>query len=266
MGKVLALVRANWLTAASYRFNLFVSLVSLLTMVIPVYFVAGALQPVMAKSIAGQGGEYFGFLLVGITTLMFLTTAVTSLPAALGSSVASGTFEALLGTRARLSEIVAGMVGYAFIWTTVRAFLLFAVGWMLGAPLVGEQSPAALLILGMIVLAYFPFGLFAAAGVLAFKTSGSLPAAVLTVSGLLGGVYYPTQVIPSWLQDLSAVIPLTYGLRALRAVVLEGGALSASAPDLAVLAGFIVLLFASSLYVFTRAVRHAKHAGTLAQY
>lgn len=266
MRRAMALVRASWLTAASYRFNLFVSLVSLLVMVIPVYFVAQALQPVMAESIAGQGGEYFAFVLVGIITLMLLTTAVTSLPTALGSSIASGTFEALLGTRARLGEIVAGMVGYAFIWTAIRMLLLLLVGWILGAPLIGERLPAALLILGLIILAYLPFGLFAASGVLAFKTSGSLPAAVLTVSGLLGGVYYPTQVIPSWLQDLSMVVPLTYGLRALRAVVLEGGSLRASAPDLAVLAGFALALLAASLYVFTTAVRHAKVSGTLAQY
>lgn len=266
MRRVAALVRASWLTAASYRLNLLVSLLSLLAMVIPVYFVSGALQPVMAKSIEGQGGEYFAFLLVGIITLMFLTTAVTSLPTALGSNIASGTFEALLGTRARLGEIVAGLVGYAFIWTAVRALLLLCVGWLLGAPLLGERSPAGVLILGLIILTYLPFGLFAAAGVLAFKTSGSLPAAVLTASGLLGGVYYPTHVIPSWLQDLSTLVPLTYGLRALRAVVLEGEPLAASASDLVAMVGFALVLFASSLYVFTLAVRHARRSGTLAQY
>ena len=89
---------------------------------------------------------------------------------------------------------------------------------------------------------------------------------MLTISGLLGGVYYPTHVIPSWLQDLSALLPLTYGLRALRAVVLEGGPISASASDLAVLSGFAVLLCATSGYAFTLAVRHAKNSGTLAQY
>jgi len=62
------------------------------------------------------------------------------------------------------------------------------------------------------------------------------------------------------------VVPLTYGLRALRQVVLEGGPLSASASDVVVLAGFVLVLFGSSLYVFTSAIRHAKRSGTLAQY
>jgi len=266
MGRVAALVRASWLTAASYRLNMLLSLVSLLVMIVPVYFVAGALQPVMAQSIEGQGGQYFGFLLIGLITFSFLTTAVTSLPAALGSGIASGTFETLLGTRARLAEIIVGMVGYAFLWTALRGLLLVGVGWLLGAPLMWNRVPAALLILGLIVLAYFPFGLFASAAVLAFKTNGSLPSAVLAISGLLGGVYYPTHVIPSWIQDVTAVVPLTYGLRALRKVVLEGGPLGASASDVAVLTGFVLVLFGSSLYVFTSAVRHAKRSGTLAQY
>ncbi len=266
MGRVAALIRASWQTAASYRVNMLLSLVSLLVMIVPVYFVAGALQPVMAQSIEEQGGQYFGFLLIGLITFSFLTTAVTSLPTALGSSISSGTFETLLGTRARLAEIVTGMVGYAFLWTAFRALLLVGVGWLLGAPLIWDRSPAALLILGLIVLAYFPFGLFAAAAILAFKTNASVPSAVLAISGLLGGVYYPTHVIPSWIHDVSSVVPLTYGLRALRQAVLEGGPLSASASDLKVLVGFVVVLFASSLYVFTGAVRHAKRSGTLAQY
>lgn len=266
MRRVLALVRASWLTAASYRLNMLLSLFSILAMIVPVYFVAQALQPVMAESIAGQGGQFFGFLLIGIITLSFLTTAVTSLPSALSSSIASGTFEALLGTRARLDQIVTGMIGYAFVWTAIRALFLLGVGWLLGAPLVPGRSLAGLLILGLIVVAYMAFGLFAGAAIVAFKTSGSFPAAVLAVSGLLGGVYYPTHVIPSWIQDVSAVIPLTYGLRALRAVVLGGVSLHDSIFDVAVLAGFAIVLVGSSLCVFNLAVRYAKRAGTLGQY
>ena len=39
---------------------------------------------------------------------------------------------------------------------------------------------------------------------------------MLAASTLLGGVYYPTTVIPSWLASASEFVPLGYGLRALR--------------------------------------------------
>ncbi|MBA3257948.1 MAG: ABC transporter permease [Gemmatimonadales bacterium] len=266
MTKVLALVRAGWLTASSYRLSLLLSVGSLLLMVVPLYFVAGALQPVMADSIASQGGEYFAFLVLGMMVLTLLTTAVTALPGAVGSSIANGTLEAMLTTRVRLPELLVGMMGYPLIWTGVRAGLLLAAGLALGVHLAWERSLAGLLILGLIVLAHIPFGLIAASGVLAFRTTGSIPQAVLALSGLLGGVYYPTHVIPSWLESVSGAIPLTYGLRALRRTMLEGESLAGVLPDLAVLCGLAALLYALSLWLLHRALRYSRRVGSLALY
>ena len=43
---------------------------------------------------------------------------------------------------------------------------------------------------------------------------------------LLGGVYYSTSVIPEVVRPLASVVPLTYGLRALRRTLLSGEPLS----------------------------------------
>jgi ABC-2 type transport system permease protein len=126
--------------------------------------------------------------------------------------------------------------------------------------------PGALLIGGLIVLAYVPFGILGAAAVLAFRTTGPLPAVVLTGSAFLGGVYYPTEVIPSWLEQLSAVIPLTYGLRALRRTFLEGLPLGSVSGDLAILVGFIVVLMGASVLLFGKALKYARRTGSLALY
>jgi len=115
-------------------------------------------------------------------------------------------------------------------------------------------------------LAHLPFGLFGAALVLWFRTTGPLPKGVLAASGLLGGVYYPTQVIPAWLHTASAGLPLTYGLRSLRRVLLDGAPFSAVAGDLAILAAFATVLLALGAWTFDRALRDARRTGTLAQY
>jgi ABC-2 type transport system permease protein len=125
--------------------------------------------------------------------------------------------------------------------------------------------PAALL-LALIVLSYLPFGILAASLVLAFRTTGPFPTAILTVSALFGGVYYPTQVIPSWLEQVSIVVPLKYGLRALRRCLLDGASLTASAFDISILSVGTIIMMAISLVVFTWALRYAKRTGTLAQY
>jgi ABC-2 type transport system permease protein len=266
MREAAALIRASWTTALSYRLSMVFSIMSLLATVLPLYFVAGALQPVMAKSIAAQGGEYFPFLLVGMIGYLFITTAVNAVPGAISSGISTGTLEALLSTRAPLPALLAGLTGYSFIWTAVKSLVLIAAGLVLGMPLVWSSALTSVLILVLIVLAYLPFGLISAALILAFRTTGPLSSVVLILSGLLGGVYYPTQVIPSWIQRLSDVIPLTYGLRALRQTLIEGAPFSAVANDVVTLVGFVIFLTAVSLFALTEALRYARRSGTLAQY
>ena len=266
MREAIALVRANWISARSYRLSLLLSVGSVVFTAFPLFFVAGALQPIMAESIRTEGGQYFAFLLVGMISYSFLAAAVNTLPAAVGSGISTGTLEALLSTRASLPSLLVGLVGYGFAWTAVRGGALLGAGWALGAQVEWSRAAAAAVVLLMIVCAYLPFGLIAAAMVLAFRTAGPLPQAVLVLSGLLGGVYYPTRVIPSWIEDVSAWIPLTYGLRALRQTLLEGLPLRGVAADLGILSGFILLLLAIGAAAFAAALNYARRSGTLAQY
>lgn len=266
MREAFALMRASFLSATSYRLATVLSLGSLLVTVVPLYFITNALQPTMSESIEAQGGEYFAFLLIGMIAFSFLSIAVTALPQAVGSGISTGTLEALLATPTRLPSLLLGLIGYGFVWTFVRAVVLLAAGLVLGAQVAWDRSLIAVGVLALIALAYIPFGIFAAASVLAFRTAGPLPKGVAAVSALLGGVYFPTQVIPSWIEELSDFIPLTYGLRALRKSFLEGVPLSEVVVDLAILSGFILVLLALSLFAFARALSYARRSGTLAQY
>ncbi|HET6700712.1 MAG TPA: ABC transporter permease [Gemmatimonadaceae bacterium] len=266
MREALALVRASWLTASSYRLGMMMSLGGLIVTILPMYFVAGALQPVLAERISTEGGNYFGFLVVGVLAFSFLSTAVNAVSGAIASGISTGTLEAMLSTCARLRALIAGLVGYAFTWTAVRGALTIVMAVLLGVRLSAAHSGIALLILALIVMAYFGIGLMAAAMVLAFRTTGPLPQVVLLLSGLLGGVYYPTSVIPSWIQSLSSVVPLTYGLRALRRVWLDGLALREVIPDVVTLAGMAIGLLTLGVAVFATGMRYARRAGTLAQY
>jgi ABC-2 type transport system permease protein len=266
MHEVAVLVRAGWQTALSYRLRLVLSLAALAASVVPVYFIAGAIQPLIADAIATEGSQYFAFRLVGMTTMMFLSSAVNALPGAIGSGIGSGMLEAVLSTRARLPGVLVGMIGYDLLWTSIRAVMLLVAGVVLGARLQLLQLPIALGILLLIIALHFAIGLIAAALVLAFRTPGPIASAVLALSAFLGGAYYPTTVIPSWIQDVSHFIPLTYGLRAMRQTLLEGFPIAAVLPDLLILAGSTVVALAVGSVVFLRALRYARMAGTLSHY
>jgi ABC-2 type transport system permease protein len=266
MYKVLALMRVSMLTAMSYRLSMVISLFGLVVSVVPLYFVANALQPVMAESISSQGGQYFAFVLVGMIALSFVPAAMNSVPGAISGGITSGTLETLTSTPTRLPTLLAGLTGYGFCWVAVRSLLLVAAGSLLGAQFEWSRLLFGTGILALIVLAYLPIGLLAASLVLVFRTAGPLSQGVMVLSALLGGVYYPTHVIPSWIETISFAIPLTYGLRALRQTVLEGLPPSAVLVDVGILAGFAAVLLAIGAACFHLAYRCARRAGTLSQY
>jgi ABC-2 type transport system permease protein len=264
--EALAFVRASWLTAISYRVSALTSMATFLAAIVPIYFIAGALQPVLTESIRDEGGHYFAFLVIGMIALRFLMFTVLSLPQEVGRSIGNGTLEAYLATPIRLPTLLAGLVSYGFLWAVARGLLFFMAGMALGMRISFAHLPVALLIFALLVLAHVPIGLLAASCVLIFRNATPLPTLVLSASALLGGVYYPAHIVPSWLQYVSGAIPMTYGLRAFRTTLLEGAPLQQVASDVMVLALFAVVLVPLGVLAIRLALRYARTTGSLTHY
>jgi ABC-2 type transport system permease protein len=230
------------------------------------YFVATALQPMMASTISSQSSQYFAFTLVGATTYMFIAACTSALPSALASAIGRGTLEAFLGTPTRLAVLFVGMSAYNVVWALLRAMLTIGVGVTLGARMIWTGLPLLALIVLLLVLAHGAIGLVAAALLLRFRTTGPFVNGVLTGSALLGGVYYPTHVIPSWLRQLSDLLPLSYGLRSMRQVALLGQPLHAVGHDVAILALDVMTLLPIGIICISLALRYARRSGTLGHY
>jgi len=262
----LALTRASWRTAKSYRVSFVLSFLSLLVTIIPVYFVASALQPFMASVIAGEGREYFGFVLLGTVVLTLVSPALSAFASAVSGGLSSGFFEALLVTPTPLGALLAGQTGYAFAWAAGRVALFMVAGALLGADIVWLRLPEGLVITAAVVAAYMGVGLVAASLVVAFRTSAAIPQAALIASTLLGGVYFPTSVLPKPLAPLAEWLPLTPGLRALRQTLLLGYPLSGVAGDLARLVGLAAVFMVAGVLALRWAFAYARRAGSLSQY
>ena len=266
MRTIWAMLRASAITAASYRIGLLVSVAGLFASIVPLYFVSTALQGVMASKIQAEGGQYFAFVLVGTVVLSFVAQAINSLPNAVQGSVGSGMLDTLLSVPASPVVVFTGLTSYGYVWALARAALTLAVGAAVGAHVEWARVLPALLILFLIVLSYVPVGVLAAALIVAFRTDLELRRGALLVSTLLGGVYYPTHIIPSWIQSISVFVPLTYGLRALRRVLLDGEPLWRTAPDLGILVAMTAVLGVLSVTALSAAFQYARRTGTLAQY
>jgi ABC-2 type transport system permease protein len=262
----LALTQASWRTAKSYRFSFVLSFISLAVTIVPVYFVANALQQFMAPVISNEGRDYFGFVLIGTAMLTLVSASLSSFASAVSGGLSSGFFEALLVTPTSLGPLLAGQTGYAFAWATARAVLLVGAGMFLGVDLHWLRLPEAMLVTTLLMGAYTGVGLIAASLVVSFRTNAAIPQGVLLISTLLGGVYFPTSVLPPVVAPVAEWLPLTPGLRALRQALLLGYPLSTILGDLLQLAGLALGCAVVGGVSLRVAFRYAKKAGSLGQY
>jgi ABC-2 type transport system permease protein len=68
----------------------------------------------------------------------------------------------------------------------------------------------------------------------------------------LGGVFFPVQQMPWYMQSIAQFLPLTYASNALRKVMVLGAGVSQISTELIVLIGFGVVMIAIALPVFKR--------------
>jgi ABC-2 type transport system permease protein len=80
------------------------------------------------------------------------------------------------------------------------------------------------------------------------------------------GTTYPLAVLPEWMQAVAAWLPLTYTIRALRALDGPGATLADVAVDLERLALFGVALPLLGFLAFRSTERRSRQSGSLGHY
>ena len=150
---------------------------------------------------------------------------------------------------------------------TFNAFVYLLFGVLVFGLDLGQANllPAILTIL-LAVASFLPFGIISASFVLVFKRGDPITFAVGTLSSLLGGMFYPTTVLPEFLEKVSYFLPITHALRAMRLALLRGASQGEIMPDLVFLAVFSGLAIPVSVGIFKLALRQAMRRGTLTHY
>lgn len=267
MRQLLAFLRRDWQIERTYRTALLLQIAGVFFNAYLFYNLSRVVAGREIPALQAYGGDYFAFLLIGVASTGYIQVGLHGPARALRSAQVTGTLEAMLVTPAPLWVILAGSVMWDYVMTTFRLIIYLALGVIAFRLRLtgGQYGPgAAALILG--ATAYASIGFLIASAVMVAKRGESIGWLANAAAQLIGGVYYPIEILPWWLQKLAGLIPVTYALRALRRALLVHTPLDQLVPDLLALAGFCVILLPLSLGAFALAVRRARVEGTLAHY
>lgn len=267
MVRTLAFLRRDWQLQLSYRFAFFLQFFGIFFNLLVFYFLSELVGDSAAPYLQDYGGDYFAFVLIGLAFSGYFGVGLRSFANNLRDAQTTGTLEAMLMTPTRLSTVILASGIYDYGYVTFQVFVYLALGSLLFGVHVGAGNiPAALLILVLTIIAMTAVGIIAASFVMVLKRGDPVTVVFNSVSLLLGGVYYPIELMPSWLQALARLLPITYALQAMRAALLADASFQELAPDIVALVIFCVILVPLSLFIFRQAVHRAKVDGSLAHY
>lgn len=262
---VLACIRRDTATVSSYRLPFAMGvLTGLFTLVL--FFYLGRLVDAGAVSGMEQThGGYFAFAIVGIALLRMVQSALTAFTTNLRQEQSTGTLEALLSCAASPAQVIAGSAAYLVLRATVEGLVLLVAAVPFGLRpdvTVGSALAAAAGVVGLMGI-FAALGILVAAFTVTFKQAGPLSALVATGLSLLGGVYFPVDLLPAPVELAANALPFTWGVDVVRAGLVTG---QVEQDRLLLLVVATVVSIPLALWVFGLSIRQAKRRGTLGHY
>ncbi len=183
-------------------------------------------------------------------TLLFGTSSMEAIVITFERRI--GALERLLLAPIRLPALLAGkLLGGMVFGLMVTLVVLIVALAVFGAGSVNWL----LLILGLILSAatFSALGVLVSVSVKEVFEAQTLANAFRFPMMFLGGVFVPVASLPLGLQIVARALPMAYAVEVLR-VAMTGGELSLAILNLAILAGFTVVLFGLAVWVLARRV------------
>ena len=213
---------------------------------------AGRTDPVAAQDqfMREAGSRYIDFLVPGLLGMNLMGGSIWSMGFAIVDARRRKLMKRLIATPMPrhyflLSFLISRL---AMLVVEVGAFLGFAV-LVFGVPIRGSLA----LVMGVCVvgtLAFGALGLLLSSRVRTIEAASGLMNLTMLPMWILSGVFFSSQRFPDVVQPIIDALPLTALNDALRATMLQGATLVEIAPQLGVLAVWLLVCFPLALKLF----------------
>lgn len=173
-------------------------------------------------------------------SIMFVMIEMISVTGVLLEAKRSGVWYRIMATPSSRFQILAGyflsffLIGWVqFAVLMLSSSLLFGVHW---------GNPVALMaFVSAVLLAVVGLGLFIAGFVKTTEQQAALGNLIVVSTSMLGGVYWPLDVVPNIMQKIAQFVPQKWAMDGFTELIARGGSLADIAMPAAVLLGFAAL-------------------------
>jgi ABC-2 type transport system permease protein len=224
----------------------------------------------IAKGVEATGGAIdvnraTTYLLIGAVVWAYLGIIFEFLTETVAWERWEGTIEYTFMAPLSRSMHLAGQGVFAIIYGLARAILLFAVvAFFFDLDMPQADFFAALVVIAIASVSFIGIGMMTSVMPLISPEKGMQLGFI--AQGMLlvvSGVYYPVEVLPTWMEWIAVISPATYALDGVRDAIIDGAGLETMWDEIWPLIVIGVVSIPLGLWVFTRGERYAKRHGKL---
>jgi ABC-2 type transport system permease protein len=263
------IARKDWKVFWRYPLNAISNIFQPIIWITPIYFMGKAFSTDgIAPGFAAYNGngDYMSFILIGTVISNFILTVFWGMGLALKEDMDAGVLESNWLTPVSRLQILVGRTLTSLLTTTITSLVMLSVaGALFGFKPTGSTISAILTAIPML-LGLYGFGFAFAAIVLLMRDANTLiDVGSFLVQGF-SGTSFPVKSLPYWLIPVSLMLPLTYGLDAMRGFLLKTTTLLPINVEIAILVVCMFLMLWGGAQIFYRVERRVRTLGTLGQH
>jgi ABC-2 type transport system permease protein len=258
----LAVMRRDLLVYLSYRTRLISQLLTAVFSLTLFYYVSRLVHVSGFRS----SDAYFGFVVVGISLISVIYSCF-SIPELVRQELVAGTFDRLLLSPFGAIRSVVAMALFPMAYAFVLSVVTLGLGCVIfGLELHWSTVPLSIPTMILVLFAFLPFGILFAALTVVVKQGSVGTSWVIALLSIVGGLYFPITLLPSWLQTISKLQPFTAATDVLRHQLVNSTLGESTTVSLLKLVGFAAVLLPLSILILSKAIRFGQRRGTIIEY
>ena len=226
----------------------------------------GGLQSANFAQITGSG-EYIPFIVIGAVLNSYVNTLLYGMGENIRREAYQGTLDYVFAAPCNKAYVLIGKALSESVSSTIFATSQLTISTLLfGMKLTLEVMLPVFFIVILLILGLYGLSLVLAAFSLIYKQSHDVSETIGYIFYVFSPVRYPIESLPTVAQIIGKLIPLTYALIIVRAIMLLGTSLSAMYWEILALIIIDAVFIVAGFYMFNWMENKTKKSGTMSHH
>jgi ABC-2 type transport system permease protein len=205
-----AFIARDFRIESGYKIAFLLRILESMMLLVLFYFLSALITPHGSPALTRHGYSYFSFALVGLGFARYFDLTLRMFSESIRLAQVTGCLEAMMSSQTGCVTVVLMSSLYGLISGAVQLLVILVAGVVgFGVDLSRLNLLATALVLGLSLTIFVAFGVLSAAAVVWLRKGDPITWLLSGFGAILGGAYFPIEVMPAWMQKIAHLIPIT---------------------------------------------------------